>query len=337
MLKITAMKKILVLLFTLAMVMGCDDGDMTFKSFDFSDEDMQECGTDVVYVYKVNGTEALIIPLPASAFANIDQEQTLSISGIIYRNYTTDIGTAAIVCNGDAPSPSLTILDEWTGEGNITIQSTPRPDEDGVIVGFNHAITIQDVSFTKGDETLRITNNPFGTKQTDLGYTFDFEDTDEDVIPVEFCTDNNFVFKRDAAESLILNLPDTFYPSAVNANGANYDLASLTLDLEKPLSLTVYSGSISKEFVCDNFNIPSPVAVKIWLAETGTIKIITTVDPTNPAQRLQEIRFYNVEFINSTDNNGETFNTDDYATKIDTSVTPNQKYYLFGTYLTAAE
>ncbi|HYD90274.1 MAG TPA: hypothetical protein VEA37_02165, partial [Flavobacterium sp.] len=97
------MKKIFCLIAALSLLSGCDDGDMTFKSFDFSGVTSQSCNNSNIY-FKINGEEALILTLSDGALLNeetVDGPREIAVGSggntIIYRDYEGTV-TSSMLC-----------------------------------------------------------------------------------------------------------------------------------------------------------------------------------------------------------------------------------------------
>lgn len=270
------MKKIFGLI-ALALVMACDDGDMTFKTFNFGTAAVQSCTTTGI-VYKTSGTQALILDLDPSAFIDIETQigvprvVTLGAANkLIYRNYTGNVSSASL-CS-DIPPASPAVAEEWVAlpGGTLNIVTTERKDDDEKLIGYSHSITLKSVTFTKGDETIIMEDNVFGTYLETLPYSFDFLDEDNDIV-LGSCTPNSTtVFRVTGNESLQLLLEPGIFPNAPDTT-TTIDLANTTDNNQ--VIFTTYAGSASTA-LC---NTPPPVlnVTGQWFATAGQLKIVTT-------------------------------------------------------------
>ena len=315
------MKKIIGLL-ALVLLMGCDDGDMTFNTFDFSSVQPQSCGTESNIIFKFNGTEVLVLDLAPANFINVAtgiEGRIVTIGGsnrIVYRNYSGVVG-ATTICS-TIPPASPTVREEWQGvDGSrVKIITTEVRNDVGVLTGYTHQITLLEVRFKRGEEEITINDNLFGSYNTPLGYVFNFglEVDGIDQIGIEDC--NNLVYKKNNAEALILNLPANSYPQTEGTT-------EITITPNNsPLFFRVYTGSISNSVLCDPLPPITPVLKEGWAATEGKIKINTIlVDGV----LKYKIYFSDIIFTNS-DNSGEGFSIGE----ANSDGTPND--YLFGTY-----
>ena len=139
------MKKFLGLV-ALLLIMGCDDGDMSFDTFDFTDAVAQKC-TDGNILYKINGSEVLILDIDPSNFINAEDLQGKIIpigttNKVTYRNYSgTVTNSSGIICT-DVPPATPTVIEEWIAVGgSIKIITSKLLDNEGNINGYAHQIT----------------------------------------------------------------------------------------------------------------------------------------------------------------------------------------------------
>lgn len=271
------MKKLFGLI-ALMLLMACDDGDMTFKTFNFGTATVQSCPTTGI-VYKTSGTQALILDFDPSAFIDIVTQQgtprvvTLNAGNkLIYRNYTGNV-TGAALCS-DIPPASPAVAEEWIAlpGGTITIVTTKRTNDDDELIGYSHAITLKSVTFTKGDETIIMEDNVFGTYIENLPYQFNFLDESNNVTLGSCTANSTTVFRVVGSETLLLALEPGIFPSVGGGTPVIRDLADDTDNNQ--VIFTTYTASASTALFC---NFPPPVLnVKgQYFATAGQLKIIT--------------------------------------------------------------
>jgi len=282
------MKKIFSLAAALALLAGCDDGEMTFKTFDFTDVDPVRCdaNSDVIFKINDNDTEVLILDIDAgAAFLNVEtpdgSPRQITVDGtanrLIYRNYNGNV-TAATLCS-DIPPVSPSVLEEWQGDGVLEIITNKVFDEDDPthVTGYIHQITLKSVTFTKenSDEQVVITDNNYGSIVVNLGFDFDFESTTEAPITLQPCNENPLgpFYSLSGTEALVLTLDSAI----VN----NTDLGEEIIELDdsednNELLLRVFSSSISESSICSLTPPVTPTELQRWSADEGQIKIVTT-------------------------------------------------------------
>ena len=328
------MKKILAL-FLLLTLAACDDGDMSFDTFNFGNSAPSRCGDSNIY-FKINGTEVLILNIPPANLANIPSETELvdgqleyqpriiSLSGtnsIIYRNYDGAVtGQSNLFCT-DIPAASPSVLQEWQGSGTLGIATAPVINtETQRITGYRHTVILLDVSFNRDGETVRIIDSNFGSITTPLGYTFDFgSEQDEAPIPIYEC-ENGLVFNRRGQEALVLD----FGPENFPTQEGTFNPINLETDTENTIRLYVYSGTITNNNICSNQPVVTPTLTAIWRATQGQVEITSIADTNSATGYRYQIRFYDIEFENSS-RPGEVISG--------ISNTDLGDYYYFGEYI----
>lgn len=330
-LKITRMKKIFVMFAVFMLICGCDDGDMTFKTFDFGATDAQPCGEGSNTYIKTNKSEAMILTLASSVLVNIPtpkdpatgadvpREVILGTGGnsITYRNYDANVSSSAI-CTSPAPATPK-VVEEWSGSGTLSIITTELRDEGNRVTGFSHQVTLKSVSFDRNGETITINDNLFGSIKKPYGFTFDFLET-ETGLPTVYACDNGLVYNRKGPLALILSLPDSTF--ANEAGNKTIDLGGIGNDNE--VIFRVFEGSISAAHICDDIPPLTPQVSQHWEAESGQLVINTIFED---GLYKHEVRLVNVVFSNSAD-----------ETLVLYSVAPVEdeaEGYLFGTHTTA--
>lgn len=305
MFKIFTMKKILGLL-ALLLFLGCDDGDMTFQSFDFSGSSLQRC-VDSNVMYKANGTEVLILDLDESNFPNaitaINTPRIITVntsSNIVrYRNYSGPVGNG-IICSA-LPPASPSVSEEWIATGGtiaVTTVAIMDEDDNTVITGYSHVITLQYITFTKGEETIIIQDNLFGSYNADVDYTFNFND--ENVV-LDQCENEGLIFARQLDEALILDVDQaTFFPNEVTPTDTP---RIMQLSNDNSLVFNIYDGNTAISNICSAIPPLTPVNTDRWIATEGQLHISTT---ETDGTYFHTIELINVKFVN-TSNPLETF------------------------------
>jgi hypothetical protein len=275
------MKKIFAFLAAFILLTGCDDGDMTFRTFNFDDDDPETCDEESGVFYKINDSEVLIFELDYDTnLVNIPTETGAprTVEGVVltYRNYSGDVSLSSTLCS-TIPPASPTVIEEWIGEGQFEIVTTPVYDsvDDDVdhVTGYNHQITLRTGTFAKDGEEITITNVSLGTIRRDLGFDFDFESDPETPTVLAPCDNNvNTLYTATGSEALVLTLEDEY----INAT------TTLQIDLDDPgdnsLLLRVFSSSPGEENICGPNPPISPVEEQRWVAAEGIIEIEVVQD-----------------------------------------------------------
>ena len=180
------MKKIFGLIAALVLISGCDDGDMSFKTFDFSGSPVEYCtannnnpDTSTEIYFKRTGIEGLILQLPKGTLksaptkdpvTDIDKPYTIVLGSTNKLTYQSYVSAPTSLCTvADIPK----VTETWTSEGTLLV-STVATYKDDKLTGYIHTITMQNVSFKNGDETITIVDSPFGDITKANGFTFNF-------------------------------------------------------------------------------------------------------------------------------------------------------------------
>lgn len=345
------MRKIFMPLIAAALLLtGCDDGNMTFKTFSFSGT-VAACTTDENILYSTNGTEALILNINRSLLENVEtkknangdyipEEITLgSTTTLTYRNYD-GTATANVICGSGVSTPA--IIDEWTSVGTLQVITTEYRDEDtGALLGYDHQLTIKNATLKKGDEEITIVDNLYGSVRDLLGFNFNFITAAGDPIPPLDCKDGTAtasptVYLLNTTEALQLALQEkNTYFSEVTTGTVTQDI-DLSVDDEDDVYFRVFAGSISANYICVTAGNPqpvSPVESQRWTAVSGTIRIISspyTDVATGETGTQHEIRFYDVVLNKTNPASSQIFSP---TNTLDEDGNP-YTYYLFGYYYT---
>lgn len=209
------MKKFFTILFSAAIAMSCDDGEIIITDFEFEDQQLQWCGNEDTQVfYKINNEGVFeTISLTANitrAAENVllNEELDLEIpistqNEVIYRTFDGEVGSNYF-CNPIPPS-SPGVMEEYRSSSGGTIIVTSRlrnaEDHDGdgvpseIEMNVEAQYTAHGYPDTDGDgipdyldtdddndnvpTSVEISASEVGTTQTAQGYP----DTDGDGIP----------------------------------------------------------------------------------------------------------------------------------------------------------
>lgn len=337
------MKKILALTALLILALGCDDGDISFKSFNFSNvTTVSTCEENNLY-YKINGTEALILEISPAELYNIESELddneeripreiTISAGGankITYRNYDGAANANNLICNTSGlPVTSPNVIEEWTGDGTILIE-TIKDYTNGKLTGYTHTITLKEITYNNGDEDIRIVDNPFGSINRAIGFNFNYGNEEE---PGVLSCDNaaeDRLYKTSGNDVLILNFPANTF---VNEAGELPVIEFSAEEEDYELLFKVYSGTANSLLVCD---LDTTIDInQRWRASSGTCIIVTAESEVTPGEFRHEIRLKDVEFTRTDVTSGETFTLYEVLSVENADDAEENGGFLLGTYVT---
>ncbi|TPD67138.1 hypothetical protein [Flavobacterium microcysteis] len=314
------MKKYLGILSCLFLLSACDDGDMTFDSFDFSTAIAASCtnNADVLNsVFKLNNNEALLIKFPTNVFPfkNVEGISSLPISAdnkIIYRVFNGPV-TNAYFCS-IIPPVSPTVVDEWStadqSSGSIEIRTTPvdnttKREE----AKYDHIIVFKGITLSNATNgTVTYTEYPFGRYQTETNIRFAFS-----TAAIQKCA-NNKLFKifdsnvgndanrQNLNEVIILDLPPSLFQ--LGAGSEDYVVNDIN-----QITYRLYGGDVTANALCTETGLPQ--LYEEWQAEdgllngvnsTGVIRIDTAVDGTNFVHTitLRSVKYKKIGTTNNT-------------------------------------
>lgn len=291
------------------MLNGCDDGDLTIETIDFTNVQAGSCGETI---YKLNGNEVLYIKIPESlnAFPNnvtpLDTPTTIAIGGTVsvtYRAYNGAV-TAANLCNTPAPiSPIAT--EEWIATSGtiqiatIAVYSSPDTTTGATkILKYIHNIVFKNIVFSKPSGTQVYETFPFGeysTTATTLPMNFDPDD-------IQICPSNQLLYnaRTNGIEGLYIQNFDATLLDITNLGVAKTGLISSTTNkLVYRLFETALTTS-NQDYFCSAILPTSPAINEEWFAKDGVADvsgIIEVVSTTNsPGVYLHTITLKAVTF-----------------------------------------
>ncbi len=167
------MKKNFILILFVCLI-SCDDGDLAIETVDFdSITTIQTCdpvsATASNLLFKINGSEALILELPAGLLKNevsaeVITSEISSTTKLTYRIFT-DAVSANYFCDAIPPTSPSVSEEVKAEEGNIFVTTTTTDSET-----FSHLIELSGISFITADGS-RITDlqiSEFGIVTTKL-------------------------------------------------------------------------------------------------------------------------------------------------------------------------
>jgi hypothetical protein len=278
------MKRIVSLLVFMLLLNGCNDGNLTVGTIDFSKATTQSCSTTNV-IYKLNTQEALILQIPSTSFTNkptVPGTPTIinidnSTYRVIYRAYNGAIASDNI-CSAIPPS-TPTVTDQWTAtSGTIQIITTPITATgtitgSTVITGYNHNISFKNITFSRANGNQVYETFAFGDYVTTAKVLpFGFDKT------VEQCSTSKQIYNYTSSEALTLDIdPTLIQNSETPLNSPRTGLLSATTN---KLIYRLYNGLLTPSYFC-NTTIPQlPTFDDEWVGVNGVTGISGIVEIT---------------------------------------------------------
>lgn len=308
------MKKVFGLLVFLFLLNGCNDGDVTVDTVDFTGVDPQLCSENASVMYKINvnktETFVLIIPSTLNPYPNIVGTATFAIGNIaqvIYRRYNGTITSSNICATIQPGNPSL--AEEWIAtSGTVVITTAPVYSTADPITGattilkYRHHIVFTNIVFAKPNDTNQV------YETMDFGYylgstvsspPFDFEDE------LQQCSTNNIIYKINefsGLESLTIN---NIEPSLINSTLGGPKIGYVGTETNA-LIYQSYKTDLPVDpanYFCTATTPTEPEVSDTWTgvagsesAQTGIIEVYTeenTAGGLTHTITLKKVTFYN--------------------------------------------
>ncbi|WP_147298489.1 hypothetical protein [Flavobacterium cutihirudinis] len=283
------MKKFASLLLFALLLNGCDDGDLTVDTIDFTNVTATSCDPVTnTLIYKLKPQEALLFQLPVDKLVNdptVNDTLFYNIDNVSYRVfYRAYDGTVtkSTICDAIPPaSPKVT--EEWFATGGKiqivtkTVYKDPAPDDGHTeIVGYNHNIIFKGITFsTPGPEQTQ-DEYVFGDYQTPVTSII-IAFTDQ---IAKYCDVQHKVYNSNQANSLVIeNLnPDLIKnedtaPGAPRTGTIGQTSNSTTIN---NLFYRIYNGNLpteTKEYYCVDNTPTNPTIKETWTGVPGVANV----------------------------------------------------------------
>ena len=118
----------------------------------------------------------------------------------------------------------------------------------------------------------------------------------EDVTTIQSCSTNDIIYKLKDQEALIMEIPETTFPTELTA--AN---DTIELDISTTSNRVVYrfyNGTVATDNICETIAPPTPVITDQWTATAGKIRIVTTATKsTDETTNATKITGYNHNIV----------------------------------------
>jgi hypothetical protein len=287
------MKKYASLLLLAFLLNGCDDGDITVDSIDFSTVQAQSCTDTFELIYKLKSQESLLLQMPLNTLKNEPTGEGVTPTPIFiddsnyrlaYRSYNGTVQSTNICSLIPPTSPS--VIQQWDAEeGQIEITTTATyatnntGDGSTRIDGYNHYITIKNVTYPAPGSTVKVTipeviigNFKTVIKEADkLDLVFD-ESASQ-------CSTTAQVYNFNSSTSLTIDDidPALLLNESTPANTPRTGLISAT---KNKLLLRVYNGLLTDGYFCTSPVPTTPTLKETWVGQAGEDKISGIIEVT---------------------------------------------------------
>jgi hypothetical protein len=303
------MKKIFGLLIAILLLTGCDDGNMTFQTFNFTSNPVKcELTTNTYLSINPTTKEVLILTFPSTALLNRETNdadgnpipQAITLSNIEYRVYSGATPALGNICTS-VDNGTVNVTQRWTGSGSVTITTTKVPlTTESTDIRYVHSVTLNDVSFKKGDETIRVLDNFLGEINTSLGFMFDFTESATSISTLNACNDGRLYLTL-GNKALLINLPAGTFTNETRTQ-------TYTTDDTHQARMRVYDGTgINSTVVCNGALTPALKQEWSTTTNSGSIIVESTESVDTPGRYIHKVYLQNnTRFYNIT-SNGEFF------------------------------
>lgn len=117
---------------------------------------------------------------------------------------------------------------------------------------------------------------------------------------VQKCLDNNLIYNINRNELLLLNIPESSFPTEETPDGSP---EIIIIDSNDQIIYRIYSGNVTSTSICNLIPPATPIVEQEWNATGGTIEITTdklfAADGVTEIGLTHNIRFVNVNFSGS--------------------------------------
>lgn len=282
------MKKYASLLLFALLLNGCDDGDLTVETFDFSEVAPDSCDDTFQLLYKIKNQESLLLQLPEETFVNqvtaVGDPVILNIDSshkLFYRTYDGAV-LKANICDAIRPAtPNVT--DEWNAasgqiEISTTVNYTVNETENSTrISGYTHNIAFKNLTYSKPSGEQVGPNFVFGTIVTPaVGLNLDFKEA------AEQCSTSKQVYNYSTGNGTSLTIDNIDSNLIVNeVTAPNSPRTALITSTTNKVAYKVYEGVLTSSYFCNTTTPTSPAVAQIWngengvAGESGIIEVVT--------------------------------------------------------------
>lgn len=270
------MKKYACLLLFALLLNGCDDGDLTVETFDFSTVNADHCDDTFQLIYKIKGQESLLLQLPEETLENqvtpAGAPVILDIDSahkLFYRTYDGTVSKANI-CDAIRPStPNVT--DEWSAasgqiEISTTVNYTVNETENSTrISGYTHNIVFKNLTYSKPSGDQIGPSFIFGDIVTPaVGLKLDFEEA------AEQCGTSKQIYNYSTGNATSLTI-DNIDPNLIvnEVTPPNSPRTALITSTNNKVAYKVYEGVLTSSYFCNTTTPTSPAVTQTWNGENG--------------------------------------------------------------------
>ncbi|MEP6929756.1 MAG: hypothetical protein ABI850_07080, partial [Flavobacterium sp.] len=285
---------------------GCDDGDITVETVNFSDVASQSCNTTTnELIFKLKSQESLSLQLGTGTFKNeptpVGDPNEFSIDNttfrLVYRSYNGTVDKSNICSLIPPTTPN--IINEWYAKSGIieitTTAQTKLNETTGAITitGYTHNIIIKNLTYSLASLDVTQPQVIFGDFVTTLSSTDQLNTTFTKDIK-QCGTAGQLYTYNDNSSMTIDNIDPTLIQNVVTA--ANAPRTGLIGTDVNKLLFKVYTGSaLNDNYFCTTTPPATAVLKETWagvagVANTSGIIEVTTTTEANTFKHTIRLR-----------------------------------------------
>ena len=283
------MKKYASLLLFAFLLNGCDDGNVTVDTIDFTTVTAQSCTDTNELIYKLKSQESLLLQMPTKTLKNdptdVDKPAIFNINDntfrLVYRSYDGKVETTNICSLIPPTTPN--VIQQWNAsEGTIEITTTATYTSNETlgstsISGYNHNIVIKNVTYPVSGINVTEPIITFGDFKTTIS-TADKLDLTLDESATQ-CATSGQVYNYNSSSAFTIDNIDT--ELIKNESTGATPRRGLINSTTNKLLYRVYNGLVTDGFFCTSPTPTNPTLKETWTGQNGVDNVSGIIEVTS--------------------------------------------------------
>lgn len=274
------MKRFLGILICVFALSGCDDGDLTVDTIDFSDVSTSSCD-DNNLIFKLKESEALILNIPEETFVNDPTDPNAPIkldidaeNQVVYNFYNGKVAKENI-CSLIPPAiPSIN--KQWNASSGVieisttAVKKLDETNNSSRITGYNHNIVFTNLTFKKEDGTTQFYETfPFGDYLQNVdALPFGFQGV------LKICSNSGQVYDFTESESFTLDIDQALIANEVTP--IDKPRTGVIGPINNKLVYRLFNGVLKPDYFCQTATPVLPTVKEEWFGRVGGVIEVTT-------------------------------------------------------------
>lgn len=293
--KIT-MKKYASLLLLALFLNGCDDGNLTVDTIDFSDSKITSQSCNLLtnsLIYRLKTQESLLIQMPDNTLLNdatlpgapLTYDINNTTLRVVYRAYDGAVATPNIC--GTIPPTTPNVTEEWQATAGKMVVNTAQieiTDEttgSSKITGYNHNIVFNNITFSKPAGPQVQAEFDFGNYLTTVATPVVVQFTNANA---NYCPTQKKLSNDNTTSSLTIeSLADGLIINEATAIGTpRRSLINLNNTSNK-VYYRAYSGALpvqTSDYFCTDKTPSTPAVIDTWFGQDGVANVSGIIEVT---------------------------------------------------------